>query len=119
MLTNLLLLVTMQQPSAQTDRGTTLLIECQAAIQLQENPAVRDEQTQALAALCVGYIDGFTDAIIQDRNPDICFAHATPATIARVYVAYVQQHPKVLDSAKKEGLYLALQDAYSCNSRRK
>jgi hypothetical protein len=35
-------------------------------------------------------------------------------TLARVYVAYMEKHPKLLDAYKSEGLFDALVDAYPC-----
>ena len=43
-----------------------------------------------------------------------CVKEASVATMTRIYVAYMQKNPKLLDHHKSEGLVLALADAYPC-----
>jgi hypothetical protein len=39
---------------------------------------------------------------------------ASDGTLSRIYVAYMQKNPKLLDEYKGTGLFLALRDAYPC-----
>jgi len=99
------------QPQSTMQTGTGLFMACQALIKSdsQANRGTDDVQV----GVCLGYLDGYT-AGLAEGSKVVCASQATFGTMARVYVAYMEAHPKLLDAPKNIGLFLALQDAYPC-----
>jgi hypothetical protein len=63
---------------------------------------------------CIGYIQGFVQAFELNGAMVICTEGASWGTMARVYVAYMDAHPKLMDEHKANDLAAALVDAYPC-----
>ena len=108
-----LLLPQMQIQAATT--GKELYQSCQVVVRYLDNPqhAPSDPEFDQ-AVQCSSYIGGFTDALGVGAKP-ICIGDATIGTLVRVYVLYMQSHPKLMDSYKSIGVYAALQDGYPCS----
>lgn len=114
MLAPLLALVLSSPVGADPNSGTKLFQECQAHERISDQTSTSN-MDYANAAHCVGYVEGFITGILVGPPPaPLCPVHATPGTIVRVYVAYMQQHPALLDKPMYEGLFAALSDAYPC-----
>lgn len=97
------------------DLGSALYAQCQETLRVFDNP--RDMSTDLRSATsCSAYIDGFVDGLSFGK-PLFCAKEASVATMARIYVAYMQKNPKLLDHYKSEGLMLALADAYPCSKK--
>jgi len=47
----------------------------------------------------------------------LCIKDARVGTIIRVYVAYMQKNPKLLDDLKIFGVIEAMKDSYSCSAK--
>ena len=100
-------------------RGSNLFENCQADIRSQNTTAPSGVDLMK-AADCTGYIDGFLDGLeIGGAIGGICFDGAAFGTIARVYVAYMEKNPKMLDAEKSAGMADAVLDAYSCSLPKK
>ena len=121
MLVPILALAVMQQPSSLADnaRGSRLYQACTGTVRLLDNSHEADALTDAQnASFCIGYIGGFLDAFTFSRPPHtICARGAVMSTVARVYVAYMQKHPKELDDEMSIGLHNAVLESYPCPSK--
>lgn len=83
--------------------GAYLVHACEA-VSVQRPSADESFRT----AVCLSYIEGFTDADHSD-----CAA-VSYEKMASVYVAYMKQHPEVMKMHKSVGLSIALGQAYPC-----
>lgn len=83
---------------------------------MQDSPNRSPADTTA-ALVCVNYIQGFIDA--GTLSSKFCTEDATVATITRIYVAYMQKNPKLLDYRETIGLFLSLTDAFPCLTKTK
>jgi hypothetical protein len=92
-------------------RGSALFAHCQEAVRIFDN--VRAGGDLQSATECTAYIDGFTDS----GNSLICTGDASVSTMTRIYVAYMQKNPKLLDQPKSLGLLESLMDAYPCRKK--
>jgi hypothetical protein len=90
--------------------GSALYAHCQEAVRILDNPRAGGDLQSATE--CTAYIDGFTDAL---SFPGVCVNGASVATITRVYVAYMQKNPKLMDDPKSLGLLESLRNAYPCH----
>ncbi len=66
------------------------------------------------ATECTAYIDGFTES----GNSLFCMDSSSVATVVRIYVAYMQKNPKLLDQPKSLGLLDALMGDYPCPTKK-
>ncbi len=92
--------------------ASALYSDCQVVIRISETGSA-DSSILMKAQHCVSYIDGFVNGL-RMRPGLACVADAQLPTLARVYVAYVDQHPKLLDGATWPALLLALEESYPC-----
>ncbi len=94
--------------------GLHLYGSCQAAVRLSDNPASSQARAElASSTYYFGYIGGYIDGL--NRLADqVCVRGAGVNTVARVYVAYMQQNPKLMDEGRALGLLLALKNGYAC-----
>lgn len=78
-----------------------------------DNPGHLDGDGLWAAGRCIGYVGGFADAARSVRNfcPTI---ETKDGTLVRVYIAYMDKNPKLLDSLESRTLMEALSDAYPC-----
>ena len=67
------------------------------------------------AGACHGYIDGVSGGLISMRAS--CPGNATLGTMIRVYLVYVDRHPKVLDFAPSAGVVGAMKETYPCPTK--
>jgi hypothetical protein len=68
--------------------------------------------TQEMA--CTSYFQGVLDVGV---NLGALCGHFKVATAERVYVAYMQANPKLMDEPKFTGAWRALQNSYPCESK--
>lgn len=101
---------------AATDRASTLYSQCRAYTALVDNARPMNSDAMLDAGTCVGYIDGFTD-VVAAGSTTVCLQPTTIATLARVYIAYMDAHPKAFDVRRGVSLALALTDAYPCPAK--
>jgi hypothetical protein len=99
-------------PANNTQMGSYLLPKCKALLR-----SIDHEQAQVGDGLdgiyCLGFVSGFVAGLNNDEDK-VCAVGAVPNTIARVYVAYMEKNPKLLDTTSNIGLYFALKESYPC-----
>jgi hypothetical protein len=107
------------QARAQNDstqsRGADLFHDCQADIRLLDAPdakSVSDSDFEN-SQFCAGYFTAFGDFIAMGHT-SICVGEARLDTTIRVYVAYMDKHPKLMDDPMILGVVLALKESYPC-----
>ena len=97
-----------------TQRGVTLYQLCKADVRAVDSsgpPTVDNIEGKVCEAYILGFIDG---VVVGDKT--ICVNGATPETLARVYVTWMENHPKLMDEPKRAGLYQALAVEYPCSA---
>ena len=98
---------------ADFNKGSALFRACQANIRGMDAAPGTDVADNALANECLDYIAGFTDAATLVENI-YCANQVSMGTMTRVYVLFIQEHPKLLDTYRGIGLMLALKANYPC-----
>ena len=103
-----------QNDSAQS-RGADLFHDCQADIRLLDAPDATSFSNSDFedSQFCVGYFRAFGDFIAMEHT-SICVGEARLDTTIRVYVAYMDKHPKLMDDPMILGVVLALKASYPC-----
>jgi Rap1a immunity proteins len=98
--------------SEKTDvtQGAFLYHACEAAN--RSHPAPSDVE---LGTICLVYIEGFTDGENSAGKGD-CASSSYPE-MARVYVAWMKNHPEAMKMPKAVGLSIALRSAYPCHNK--
>lgn len=114
MLVPMLMLAMQLPPSA---AGSDLYSACQAVVRYTDNPRTPSDSEFIKVMQCLSYVDGFTDGLATSIKP-ICIGDASTGTMVRVYVQYMQNHPKLMDAPKGIGLNAALQSNYPCPATR-
>lgn len=94
-------------------RGTWLFQACKGSIRgmdapLTHKPAEDNDNFED----CISYIGGYLDGVQMAGGCQA--APASMGTLARVYVAYMEKNPKMLDQFRGIGLRNALRDSYPC-----
>jgi hypothetical protein len=100
---------------APLDRGSQMFLDCKSGIKLIESSAsgVRDKDIDLHGGeRCVNYFVGFTEAA--SFGTLLCWGNGTIGTMMRVYIAYMEAHPKMMDEPRAMGVQFALFDAYHC-----
>lgn len=118
MLAPLLLLAAMAPqtiPGPPHRSGAALFHACQADIRMMDSSTGGDDADIYPANECIEYVGGFVDAI--GISGHVCFGDASTGTVIRVYVAYMQKNPKLLDESRGLGLFGAVLDAYPCPAK--
>lgn len=110
------LILTNPAPDVDFAKGSYLFRNCQATVRLRQGTQFIKDGDLTRSQYCAGYIDGFTDGLSL-FEPEVCVGEANLATLANVYVAYVENHPKMLGVEKRVSLLTALADAYPCSKR--
>ena len=89
---------------------------CKVTVKIADNRSgTSDEYTSS--ALCISYIDGFLDGFQMGLADPICYSGASLVTMARVYLAYMDIHPKMFDLPKLVGVSNSLFEAYPCRKK--
>ena len=116
MLASALLLVLAVQAPADPDfrQGTWLFSACKGAVRwMDAAEGSKPENDLSNFNNCSSYIYGFFDAEQLFNNCTIPEG-VTMETFIRVYVLYMEQHPKLLDDNRYLGLQKALLNTYAC-----
>jgi Rap1a immunity proteins len=95
-------------------KGSWLFHQCQAYVRLLDNPNSGNEADFHSGARCFDYLKGFVDGAMGNGQRPFCPGNATVETTVRIYVNYMQAHPKLLDDAKTTGILQAWREAYPC-----
>lgn len=107
-----LALISGQALSNDHDRGSNLYVACKADVRALDK--VERQNDEPLAVYCLGYLEGITDTADLTKY-GICLVNKpTLGTLTRVYVTYMEQHPKMFDSLRPRGVLEAWADTYPC-----
>jgi hypothetical protein len=89
---------------------------CQAAIRVADNNVRSDNARTDTngTAECISYLSGLVDGQNLRTERLFCMGDASIGTAARVYVAYMDKHPKTFDGEKWVGPVLAFAENYPC-----
>ena len=96
-----------------TQRGSDLYQSCKTGVKVMDSQTATTHDISE-GMVCSAYLMGFLDASGMFPNNSICADEATLGTVSRVYVAYMEANPKVMDQPKAVGVYEALAIAYPC-----
>jgi hypothetical protein len=102
-------------PVIQSD--TSHLYEsCKAYVRIQDD--VKQLHDVEIAPYCLGYSQGYFAGVsaFSGEHP-ICAAGSNFGTMARVYAAYMDRHPRLFDEREEVGFRLAMLDAYPCPAK--
>lgn len=105
--------VAQKTPLQDVEKGLWLFHACQAEIRMIDSPSGGKTPD---AVLCETYVTGFIDGILlgAGTHQAFCANEASIGTVVRVYVNYMQQHPKLLDEYRPVGLLEAITANYPC-----
>jgi hypothetical protein len=95
------------------EMGIDLYHDCQAEVRIDDSPSPSNQDITP-AQSCISYISGFIDGLALGGDNFICAESATMNTAIRVYVAYMDKNPALMDQPKWAGLYQALAVTYHC-----
>lgn len=107
-----LLLLAMLSP---TDKGSTLYADCKTFVAMLDGTAKQEYSVAASAFRCAGYVNGILDGA--DGLRGFCASSASTGTTVRVYIAYMDRHPKMFDEREGTGFISALQESYPCPAK--
>jgi hypothetical protein len=110
------LLALAMQVNDDLTRGSALYSECKTYIALMDRSQPIGTDSGTDGGLCVGYVSGFTEGANVFQG--FCVPDSSRnGTAIRVYIAYMDKHPKLFDEPKSVGLLEALRDAYPCPAK--
>jgi len=108
-------LAMMFAPTEDLTTGTRLYHSCQSASRFAGDTSLGPTAEDiSRVSECIAYISGVVDAMHLDNAPLFCTGNATVGTTVKVYVAYMDKNPKLLDERRIIGLAGALMDSYPC-----
>jgi hypothetical protein len=100
-------------PPHSADTATHLYGSCKAFVKaLDGDRDLRPEDVYS-GDYCLGDIHGVS-AGMDPTKRYFCIKGATFGTVARVYVSYLDQHPKLMDDPESLGFLTAMQTSYPC-----
>lgn len=93
--------------------GSELQRQCHLYVKLLDGERLTDPEEMYDAGQCFGFIGGIAQGLntLKVSCPPRA---ATLNTMVRVYLTYVEGHPKVLDFDRSSGAYGAFKQAYPC-----
>lgn len=109
-----LALTLLQTPEIDVQKAGALYSSCKAAIRLMDDPSRVTVVDAHMSIECATYLSGFLDGT--SINKPFCDNDPTLATVARVYVAYMDKHPTKMELSRGQALFDSLRDAYPCRS---
>ncbi len=81
---------------------------------MSDGPASAQAKAElASSTYCFGYLSGYIDGL-NVLKEQVCVHGASLATIARVYVIYMQKNPTLMEKGRALGLLLSLKSSYGC-----
>lgn len=114
-----LLLLLAPQPAAspglQADTAE-LYQSCKAYTRVQEHE--NSHEDVYMAGYCSGYIKGyFAGVALLDGDRIVCASQASLPTLARVYTAYLDRHPRLFDQQPEVSFFGAMIESYPCPTK--
>jgi len=99
-------------PNDNPPQGAYLFHACKAATRQMDHPDDPSANTVE-AVVCISYFEGFIDGKSATGHGP-CLGSASYEAVVRVYVAYMEKHPEVMNKDNRVGVILALGGAYPC-----
>ncbi len=97
-------------------QGSYLYKSCHAAVRLMNSStSVEAGDSIEESDFCLGYFTAFVDMNELQGHSSICLDNASEGTMIRVYVAYMDRNPKLMDELMILGVVSALHDGYPCH----
>jgi hypothetical protein len=104
-----------QEPAlSEQEKGSTLFENCKADLRIADSESKNSALDETGAYRCIGYAQGFADAYAMVSPARFCAEGASIGTIIRIYVNFMQQNPKYLDSYRGIGFLEAMKASYPC-----
>ena len=94
-----------------SQRGSNLFDSCRGMIR-QQNGSY-DPKDAVGAAECLGYLEATVE--LENMKRFCVKGDFSAATLARVYVLFMEKNPRYLDVLQAEGVIAALRDGYPCS----
>jgi hypothetical protein len=98
------------RPSAPPGSGSELMLQCVAAEGMALGPASASGDQVEKGALCIGYIEGYTDA----ARVNLCVPPRSLMAVINSYLMYMKDNPKYYEMPKAAGLRAAIDATYPC-----
>ena len=92
-------------------KGSQLYAQCKKYVSVTEQGSV-NSQVAFDGGSCAGYISAMSDTLM--TNHAFCPTNTTNGTLVRVYIAYIDKNPKMLDESRGNGVVAAFEDAFPC-----
>jgi hypothetical protein len=99
-----------KSPSAPPGSGSELMLQCVAAEGMALGPASAGSDQVAKGALCIGYVDGYTDG----AKLEVCIPARSLMAVINSYLMYMKDNPKYYEMPKAAGLRAAIDATYPC-----
>ena len=96
-------------------KGSWLHHSCQASIRAEDAGSNANPTDIEDANHCIDYLAGFIDG--SSPTTLFCPGNATVGTLIRIYVNFMQRHPKYRDEQRGIGLIAALHANYPCPNK--
>jgi hypothetical protein len=97
-------------PKASPGSGLELMVQCVAAEGMALGPASPSGDQIEKGALCIGYVEGYTDA----AKVDVCIPPRSLMAVINSYLMYMKDNPKYYEMPKAAGLQAAIDSTYPC-----
>jgi Rap1a immunity proteins len=108
-------LLALAMTAGEVGKASRLYHSCKDLIAITDHTARKDASETLEAGRCLGYVDGFIQGSF--AHPFACSGEATNETIVRVYIAYMDKNPKLLDEIEGVTFLYAMKDAYPCPAK--
>ena len=95
--------------TAEYSKGSFMFQACEAVARPHPSGPYLRESTY-----CLSYIEGFIDGR-DTAGKGFCAGAASYGEIAGAYVAWMKNHPEMMNTDKRTGMWLALAASYPCS----
>lgn len=97
--------------------GDELVQACRASVRILNGEGREGDTLNA--HFCASFVEGFISGLHVSDDKVCVRSEDNRATLVKVYVAYMDKNPRLLDSTADVGLYLALKEGYPCAAKSK
>ena len=97
-------------PKAPPGSGSELMVQCVAAEGMALGPPSASGEQVEKGALCIGYVEGYTDG----AKADVCIPPHSEMAVINSFLMYMKDNPKYYEMPKAAGLRAAIDATYPC-----
>jgi Rap1a immunity proteins len=97
-------------PNAPPGSGLELMGQCVAAEGMALGPVSASGEQVGNGALCIGYVEGYTDG----AKADVCIPPRSLMAVINSFLMYMKDNPKYYEMPKAAGLRAAIDATYPC-----